>query len=111
MALDPSGARLLVAATDNHLHLYDCSRPLGARTSPLRSWGGYGMLTGSFYGKACFSPDGRWVLTGSKDAHAYLWEADGDQGGARPPLRLAGHAGEVTAVAWNPTDADQVRPR
>ena len=65
------------------------------------------MLTGSFYVKSCFSPDGRWILSGSKDFAAYVWEVD--QPG-RAPLRLSGHDGEVTAVAWNPLDLDQVRP-
>jgi len=103
--LDASGARLLATATDNCLHIFDCGRPLTARTEPLQTLRAHGLVTGSFFVKSCFSPDGRWVLAGSKDSHAYLFELDDP---ARPPLRLRGHGSEVTAVAWNGADFEQV---
>jgi len=105
LSLDASGARLLATATDNCLHIFDCGRPLTARTEPLQTLRAHGLVTGSFFVKSCFSPDGKWVLAGSKDGHAYLFELDDP---ARPPLRLRGHSSEVTAVAWNVADFEQV---
>lgn len=91
----------------------------------------------SFYVKAAFSPDGSHILSGSTDRRAYIWQVgpggtlmepvspysiqpslrqaaghghlqvDGSAE-ASEPLTLAGHEGEVTAVAWCSTDAGQL---
>jgi WD40 repeat protein len=41
------------------------------------------------------SPDGRWVAFGAQDASAVVWDR---RGGV--PLRMAGYAGKVLALAW-----------
>lgn len=64
-----------------------------------------GAPPSSFYVKAAFSPSGDRLLGGAGDGDARVWEV------ARPraaPARLAGHAAEVTGVAWCPADAGQV---
>lgn len=60
---------------------------------------------GTFYVKARFSHDGRFILSGSSDGHVYIWEVDRP---AIPPLYLEGHAAEVTGVDWHPVDLCQV---
>jgi len=47
---------------------------------------------------ATFSPDGRWVLTGSADRTARLWEAET----GREVRRFEGHTDIINAVAFSP---------
>ncbi|HEX5749278.1 MAG TPA: CHAT domain-containing protein [Archangium sp.] len=47
---------------------------------------------------AALSPEGRWVVTASRDGTARLWRADG----TGVPRVLEGHGGEVLAVAFSP---------
>src|SRR5581483_9524112 len=50
---------------------------------------------------ACFSPNGKYILTGSDDKVAILWDV-----GTRERLRsFEGHGGAVTAVAFSPDGA------
>ncbi|KAK2078655.1 hypothetical protein QBZ16_003495 [Prototheca wickerhamii] len=110
LALHPDGTRLLVSLTGGHLLLYDTARPR-APTDWLS-----GHLCHSFYVKAAFSPDGACVASGSSDNSVCVWDLDARRhreaalGHARgapcQPARLAGHEGEVTAVAWCPSDPD-----
>ena len=51
--------------------------------------------------QACFSPDGRFVLSGSSDDVAYVWDAVQP---AAAPIGLRGHRGEVTCIAWRLDD-------
>ena len=47
-----------------------------------------------------WSRDGTRLVGGDEDGHVYAWDAsDGTQ-----LLRLAGHHGAVTSVAWSPDD-------
>jgi WD40 repeat protein len=48
---------------------------------------------------AAFSPDGRWLVTGSSHHLAFAW----DQHGSEPVHVLKGHEGWVTAVAFPPS--------
>lgn len=52
--------------------------------------------------KACLSPDGRYLLSGSSDAFAYIWDTSISQGENNPIVKLVGHGAEVTSVAWCP---------
>ena len=51
-----------------------------------------------------FDPKGDWLLTGSKDSAAYVWEW---RSGKRVGQPLA-HRGEVTAVAFDKTGATAI---
>ena len=54
----------------NSVHyLYDTLRPGMGPTAAFT-----GHVTSSFFIKACFSPDGSHILSGSSDKNAYIWQ-------------------------------------
>lgn len=101
--VDASGRRLLASSTDSSIYVYD--------TACLGQ--GYDrILTGhkhtSFYIRARFAPDGAFVVSGSADSKAYVWDLSrrATRGIAKPLLVLDGHGGgETSAVDWCKTDA------
>lgn len=96
-----AGAQLLVSLTGGHNLIYDCLRP---EVGPTKWFGGHTVT--SFYIKACFSPDGAFIASGSNDRLVYIWQVEGGDGAA--PVSLPGHEGEVTALAWCRSDFGQL---
>lgn len=93
LALAPQGDQLLASCSDNQHYLY---RLLSPEQGPVAAFSGH-TVAGSKSIRATFSPDGAYILSGSKDGGAYVWQV------ARPdkrPVVLQGHDAEVTAVAW-----------
>lgn len=92
LAHDPVGGRILASSTDHTVYLYD-TRWCYSSHRHVPDVGQFrGHLCDSFYVKAAFSPDGRFILHGSSDRDAYIYEI------ARPdlpPLVLKGHHNEV----------------
>ena len=60
-----------------------------------------GHVNNSFYVKSSFSPDDRYIVSGSSDYDVYIWDVKHP---LLAPLRLKGHVGEVSDVEWCPTD-------
>jgi len=81
--------------------MYSCST---FGQEPLAVFSGHSNST--FYVKAALSPDDMYLLSGSSDNTAYIWRVS-DSGAA--PIVMTGHLGEVTSVAWCPTDQGKVR--
>ncbi len=65
-----AGSRLLVSVGNSVHYLYDTLRPLIGPTAAFT-----GHVMSSFFIKACFSPDGTHILSGSSDKNAYIWQA------------------------------------
>lgn len=102
MDLSPdNGSNLLVSLTGGHCLLYNMLRP---QSGPTHWFGGH--TVGSFYIKSCFSHDGSHIVSGSSDGGVYVWQVDGRDGG--DPYVMRGHGGEVTTVAWCPSDFCEV---
>ena len=64
-----AGSRLRASCSNGRHYLLNALRPA---TQPVAAFSGH--VNGSFYIRACFSPDGRHVLSGSSDHKAYIWE-------------------------------------
>jgi len=65
----------------------------------------HGHINSTFYVKAALSPDDRYLLTGSSDGNAYIWQVSRPRLAARV---LQGHTSEVTGVDWCRTDVGRL---
>ncbi|GFR39594.1 hypothetical protein Agub_g54 [Astrephomene gubernaculifera] len=102
ITVSDSGDRLLVSCLDSQHHLFSLSR---LAAGPLATWcAPPPALKASFYMRSVFSPCGDYVLCGSRDAGAHIWNMADPQ---RPPVELP-HAQEVTGVAWSGGDWGKV---
>lgn len=100
--IDPSGRRLAVSAAESTIYVYD-AKDLSLGHSVALT----GHTQTSFYIRARFSPCGRFVMSGSADSKAYIWDLDdyGCDGELEPLICLEGHqGGETAGVAWCATD-------
>ncbi|GJD07719.1 Denticleless protein [Galdieria sulphuraria] len=101
------GSNLCVSSTDSNIYLYKTG--LLDRGSFMHLCG---HTSSSFYIKACFSPDGHFVLSGSADSFAYVWDIKQSSSKSikanLPLLRLPAHINEVTDVAWCKTDTTKL---
>ena len=73
----PDGKRLVTGFWDNSARVWDLEpgRPglkLGGKSADGKESEGHS----AFVNSACFSPDGKWILTASDDRTAKLWDAD-----------------------------------
>lgn len=95
LIVDAAGTRLYANCMDNTIYCYNL---VSYSPKPLASY--KGLLNSTFYIKSCLSPDGKYLLSGSSDERAYIWNLDH---AAEPLVALAGHTVEVTCVAWGAT--------
>lgn len=77
---------------DNHIYCYNiCTY----QKDPIMVYSG--LKSNTFYIKACLSPDDRYLLSGSSDERAFIWNVKNPT----PLVELNGHNYEVTCVAWS----------
>ena len=99
----PDGTRIVTASEDHSLKVWDATftEPPWQRTVPESAFR-RALMTLRGHRRsvtACaFSPDGRWVVSGSWDKTVRLWDA---QSGAQLHV-LRGHTDLVNAVAFSP---------
>lgn len=94
LLIDSSGLRLYVNCLDNNIYCYNL-----AAYSPKPIMQYVGLVNKSFYIKSSLSPDGQYLLSGSSEEKAYIWNVNNSQ----PLVALCGHRAEVTCVAWSQT--------
>lgn len=92
LLIDSIGQRLYVNCMDHNIYCFN----LGVyATQPIVSY--TGLTNSTFYIKSSLSPDDQFLISGSKDERAYIWNVKYPT----PILALTGHADEVTCVAWS----------
>eukprot|EP00172_Hildenbrandia_rubra_P003419 Plantae.Rhodophyta-Hildenbrandia_rubra.ctg5473.p1 GENE.Plantae.Rhodophyta-Hildenbrandia_rubra.ctg5473~~Plantae.Rhodophyta-Hildenbrandia_rubra.ctg5473.p1 ORF type:complete len:482 (-),score=107.01 Plantae.Rhodophyta-Hildenbrandia_rubra.ctg5473:104-1549(-) len=109
--VDESGQRLLSSCTDSSIYVYDA---MDIEKGPTKILRGHGQT--SFYIKAKFSPCGDFVISGSSNSKAYIWDVNSSFDGVGierktldPILELDGHCGgEVSGVDWCKSDVGKV---
>lgn len=84
LAVNGTSSKLLASSADHHIYMFDCVVP--EREPVMYS----GHVNSSFYVKSTFSPDGRFIMSGSTDNDVYVWDVANP---LIPPLRLKGHTG------------------
>lgn len=89
--IDSTGLKLYASCMDNNIYCYNISTYNGPLLNTFT-----GAKISSFYIKACLSPDDQYLLSGSSDEKAYIWNVNN----SRPVCTLNGHSVEVTCVAW-----------
>jgi denticleless len=92
LSIDNSGRRLYVNCMDNHIYCYNIATFENEVVQTYR-----GFKNGTFYIKSCLSPDDQYLISGSSDEKAYIWNVDHED----PVAVLNGHTVEVTCVAWS----------
>ncbi|BFZ62391.1 proteinral transcription repressor [Saitoella coloradoensis] len=101
VAFSPDGKDLLSGSLDKTIKLWELNSPRGLPTG-RDAKGGNCKLTFSghkdFVLSVCLSPDGRWVVSGSKDRCVEFW----DPRDGTPQLMLQGHKNSVISVAISP---------
>lgn len=95
LLIDSTGQKLYVNCMDHNIYCFN----LGVyATQPVINY--TGLTNSTFYIKSSLSPDDQYLISGSKDEKAYIWNVNSSQ----PILALHGHADEVTCVAWARTN-------
>ncbi|MEE6473987.1 hypothetical protein FKM82_010239 [Ascaphus truei] len=100
LVLDPTGTNLFASCTDDNIYMFNVT---GLRADPVSVFSGHQNST--FYIKSSVSPGGQFLLSGSSDHTAYVWQVSDPQA---PPVTLLGHSQEVTSVTWCPSDFTKI---
>ncbi|XP_038905419.1 denticleless protein homolog [Benincasa hispida] len=94
LSQDANGAFLSASCMDNRIYLYNV---LQLEKGPVKSFSG--CQIDSFFVKSAISPDASYLLSGSTDGNAHVWQVDKPH---EDPITLTKHNGEVSAVDWSP---------
>lgn len=91
LTIDQHGLKLYASCLDNTIYCYNVA---ACNPEPVMKYIGHENST--FYVKSGLSADGLYLLSGSSDHNAYIWNINN----SFPLVKLVGHTAEVTSVAW-----------
>lgn len=91
LLLDKSRMKLFASCVDNVIYCFNVST---YNIMPEQKYVGH--ENGSFYIKSSLSPDSKYLISGSSDYNAYIWNIKY----ADPIIKLSGHNAEVTCATW-----------
>lgn len=91
LIIDQYGLKLYANCLDNTIYCYNVAT---CNPEPVMKYVGHENST--FYVKSSLSADGLYLLSGSSDHSAYVWNVNNPL----PLIKLNGHTAEVTCVAW-----------
>lgn len=91
LIIDNARMRLYASCMDNVIYCFNIST---YNAMPEQRYIGHENST--FYIKTCLSPDSMYLVSGSSDKNAYIWNVKYSE----PVVKLTGHWAEVTCAAW-----------
>lgn len=91
LLIDNGGIKLYANCLDNTIYCYNIGT---YDTQPAMRYIGHQNST--FYVKSSLSKNGEFLISGSSDENAYIWNTKY----SNPLIKLTGHTAEVTCVAW-----------
>lgn len=94
ITMDLDRYRLYVSCMDNTIYCYNVAT---YQAQPVQRY--YGLKNGSYYIRTCLSADGKYLISGSSDDKAYIWNVERPL----PIVTLDAHEVEVSCVAWGRT--------
>ncbi|XP_069116303.1 denticleless protein homolog [Argopecten irradians] len=100
LTLDTYRSSLFASCTDDIVYQYDITTMQPTLVNQYR-----GHRNNSFYVKTSISPDDQFLLSGSSDEVAYIWQVGKPN---QSPIVLKGHKAEVSDVAWSPKDLSKL---
>lgn len=99
LSIDNAGLRLYVNCMDSNIYAYNLA---STSNDPIMRYTGHKNTT--FYIKSCLSPDDKYIVSGSSDEKAYIWNVEE----SKPIVALTGHTVEVTCAAWSQTSDTRI---
>lgn len=91
LIMDNQGIKLYANCLDNTIYCFNVGTH---NTEPFMYYRGHQNNT--FYIKSSLTKDGSYLISGSSDENAYIWNTKFSQ----PIAKLVGHSAEVTCVAF-----------
>ncbi|XP_045768908.1 protein lethal(2)denticleless [Maniola jurtina] len=91
LIIDDARVRLYASCMDNVIYCFNIST---YNCLPEQRYIGHENNT--FYIKTSLSPDSMYLVSGSSDKNAYIWNVKY----SHPVVKLTGHRAEVTCAAW-----------
>jgi len=102
LVLNSAKTKVYVSCQDHTIYRFDVAQCDNLR--PEKEFKGH-TNTPRFYTKVSLSLDDRYLVTGSSDNHAYVYNT-GAHAPSRPLGKLTGHTADVTCVAFTRSDQD-----
>ncbi|KAI8979395.1 WD40-repeat-containing domain protein [Mycotypha africana] len=100
MKLDKAGTRLFCSCMDSNINMFYINN----LKEPARQFSDPNFRVGSFDVRISLSPDEEYLLSGSIDSSAYVWQTEHCK---EKPYVYEGHQDKVTSVCWNKRTVDQ----